>query len=117
MTVNQEKNLNAASTAERYVGQLPGFHTAKELTDGDRRASSLDGSSAVSLSLDGLTEPVFPPTAWLEAAGGSSGALADHPLLRGLLLELPPKGTAPSPEWLNRWFEAARSILELIYVR
>ncbi|MBB5871059.1 hypothetical protein F4553_004438 [Allocatelliglobosispora scoriae] len=106
MTVNQEKNLNSTSTAERYVGQLPGFHTAKELPDADR-----------SLSLEGLTEPVFPPAAWLEADGGGAPHLADHPLLRGLLLELPPKGSAPSPEWLNRWFEAARSILELIYVQ
>jgi hypothetical protein len=43
--------------------------------------------------------------------------MADHPLLRGLLLELPPRGTMPAPGWLDRWFEAARSILELLYVQ
>jgi hypothetical protein len=30
-------------------------------------------------------------------------------------MELPPKGVMPSQEWLDRWFEATRSILELIY--
>ena len=59
-----------------------------------------------------LSEPMFGRDAWLDAP---SGSLADHPLLRGLLLELPPKGTMPQQEWLDRWFEAARSILELIY--
>lgn len=66
------------------------------------------------LDLSDLPEPVFPPAAWLDAP---SGTLADHPLLRGLLLELPPKGTVPPPGWLDRWFEAARSILELLYVQ
>ena len=43
---------------------------------------------------------------------------ADHPLVRGLMLELPPRGSAmPSREWLDRWFEATRSILELIYTQ
>ncbi|HKT01417.1 MAG TPA: hypothetical protein VJT31_17990 [Rugosimonospora sp.] len=43
--------------------------------------------------------------------------LAEHPMLHGLLLELPPKGVTPDHEWLDRWFEAARSILELLYAR
>jgi hypothetical protein len=59
-----------------------------------------------------LSEPMFGRDAWLDAPTGS---LADHPLLRGLLLELPPKGSMPQQDWLDRWFEAARSILELIY--
>jgi hypothetical protein len=63
--------------------------------------------------LDKLAEPVF-PTAWMDLP---SGNLADHPLLRGLLLELPPKGVMPSAAWLDRWFEATRSILELLYVQ
>jgi hypothetical protein len=65
--------------------------------------------------LDSLAEPVFPPVGWLDDS--PTGSLADHPLLRGLLLELPPKGTVPAPGWLDRWFDAARSILELIYVQ
>jgi hypothetical protein len=64
--------------------------------------------------LDELAEPVFPPSGWLDA---SPGPLADHPLLRGLLLELPPRGVTPAPDLLDRWFEAARSILELLYLR
>ena len=64
--------------------------------------------------LDTLAEPVYPPAGWLDP---TSGTLADHPLLRGLLLELPPKGVLPPPEWLDRWFEAARSILELLYMQ
>lgn len=65
--------------------------------------------------LDSLSEPVFPAAGWLD--DGPTGTLADHPLLRGLLMELPPKGTVPQPDWLDRWFEAARSILELIYMQ
>jgi hypothetical protein len=49
---------------------------------------------------------------WLESAGKG---VVDHPLLRGLLLELPPKGSTMQVQWLDRWFEAARSILELLY--
>jgi len=49
---------------------------------------------------------------WLDS---SAGAVADHPMLRGLLLELPPKGSTLHAQWLDRWFEAARSILELLY--
>ncbi|WP_432833609.1 hypothetical protein [Dactylosporangium sp. CA-092794] len=82
-------------------------------------AGSLSGSSLGSSSLSGsslgggpLTEPMFGRDSWLDTP---SGSMADHPLLRGLLMELPPKGTMPQQEWLDRWFEAARSILELIY--
>ncbi len=73
--------------------------------------------SSLVAGLSPLTEPMFGRSgvlqdSWLD---GPSGSMADHPLLRGLLLELPPKGTMPQQEWLDRWFEAARSILELIY--
>lgn len=67
-----------------------------------------------SLDLEEPVEPVYPDSEWL-TPGPSS--LADHPLLRGLLLELPPRGTVPPPGWLDRWFEATRSILELLYVK
>jgi hypothetical protein len=52
------------------------------------------------------------PDSWLDSAGKG---VVDHPLLRGLLLELPPKGATLQVQWLDRWFEAARSILELLY--
>jgi hypothetical protein len=60
-----------------------------------------------------LHTPVdLPVDSWLD---GSAPAVVDHPLLRGLLLELPPKGATLQAQWLDRWFEAARSILELLY--
>lgn len=65
-----------------------------------------------SLVLGGFDEPSFDGSGWLDGPGSS---LVDHPLLRGLLLELPPKGSQPSSEWMNRWFEAARAVLDLIY--
>ncbi|GAA3752390.1 hypothetical protein GCM10022225_41050 [Plantactinospora mayteni] len=67
-----------------------------------------------SLDMGGLTEPVFPPAGWPDVP---TEPLVDHPLLRGLLLELPPKGSVPGSLWLDRWFEAARAILELLYVQ
>ena len=67
-----------------------------------------------SLDLGGLTEPVFSPERWPEPVDES---LVEHPLLRGLLLELPPRHITPAPEWLDRWFEATRAILELLYAQ
>jgi hypothetical protein len=79
--------------------------------------SPLDRAAKLpSLDMQDLTEPVF--AGWSDAAvGAGSQSMADHPLLRGLLLELPARGTLPPSEWLDRWFEAARSILELLYVQ
>lgn len=98
-------------SANENASPLPGYQPTAAAHAMDA-GSVLPGRASVALGLGGLNEPIFPPAAWLEETG-----LADHPLLRGLLLELPPKGSAPSPEWLNRWFEAARAILELLYVR
>ena len=81
--------------------------------------SALDRAAKLpSLDLHGLTEPVFGSSGWSDsAAGPGSQSMADHPLLRGLLLELPDRGSLPPTDWLDRWFEAARSILELLYVQ
>jgi hypothetical protein len=87
----------------------PGLSQGLEPTGALDRAAKLP-----SLDLQGLTEPVFPPSGWNDAP---SASMADHPLLRGLLLELPARGTMPPSDWLDRWFEAARSILELLYVQ
>lgn len=116
------KNSTARAVQDRFAGQVgyPGPGDIDALTDDDLdladgspdRGLPLDDPPRPSLSdLDVLAEPVL-PASWLDAPG----ALADHPLLRGLLLELPPKGMPPQPGWLDRWFEAARSILELLYV-
>jgi hypothetical protein len=87
------------------------------LTQGLEPTSALDRAAKLpSLDLQGLTEPVFSPSSWSDLPSTSS-SMADHPLLRGLLLELPARGTMPPSEWLDRWFEAARSILELLYVQ
>ena len=88
----------------------PGRSHSIEPTSPLDRAASLP-----SLDLPALTEPVFEASAWSDS--GSSQSMADHPLLRGLLLELPARGTLPPSDWLDRWFEAARSILELLYVQ
>jgi len=87
----------------------PGMSQSLEPTSALDRAAKLP-----SLDLQGLTEPVFSTSTWSDAP---SESMADHPLLRGLLLELPARGTMPPSEWLDRWFEAARSILELLYVQ
>ena len=127
---NGSDNLNNGPVAadDRFAGQLgyrggsrrdPGgiVDSGNELTP--RNGTSSIGSvldspvPAMSLAdLDSLTEPSFPPGGWTES---STGSLVDHPLLRGLLMELPPKGAMPPADWLDRWFEAARSILELLY--
>jgi hypothetical protein len=79
--------------------------------------SSLDRAAKLpSLDMHGLTEPVFGAVGWSDS-GSSALSMADHPLLRGLLLELPARGAMPASDWLDRWFEAARSILELLYVQ
>jgi hypothetical protein len=135
----------SAKTEDRLAGQLASYRSGSRRDSGAvlpvdgaddlprngsipsiDRTSGLDGAPppiASSLTAPKLVEPslsdlgslsdsVFGHESWLDAP---SGTLADHPLLRGLLLELPPKGSAPQQDWLDRWFEAARSILELLY--
>jgi hypothetical protein len=107
----------------RRDGVLPGEPVDPDLAPRNGSASVLDPGAGLerppslpSLDLGGLAEPVFPPPGWMEN-GTPVPSMADHPLLRGLLLELPPRGATPPPGWLDRWFEAARSILELLYVQ
>ena len=141
MNIGPENFGNGSSkTDDRFSGQLGGYRGggrrdgAGDQAGDDlapRNGASMDritmplDTSPISSSLaapklsdstlsdlGSLSEPMFGRDTWLDAP---SGSMADHPLLRGLLLELPPKGTMPQQEWLDRWFEAARSILELIY--
>ncbi|WP_250031951.1 hypothetical protein [Paractinoplanes maris] len=143
MTIGSE-NLSSSTTAQdRFSGGVSAYRQNRreaalgDTTDGELlsrgsssglptrspgRSHSIESSSPLdrsaglpSLDLPGLTEPVFPSSGWPDA--GSSQSMADHPLLRGLLLELPARGTLPPSDWLDRWFEAARSILELLYVQ
>lgn len=71
-----------------------------------------------SLVLDGFEEPAFDGAKWLDVqnvSGAAGASMVDHPLMRGLMMELPPRGSQPSTEWMDRWFEAARAVLDLIY--
>ncbi|WP_310374274.1 hypothetical protein [Catenuloplanes atrovinosus] len=122
---------NGSATQDRFAGHLNGYRPIQRdrVLSGEvgpdvelsPRTGALDeppidhGPRLPSLALAGLEEPVFPTTGWPDTT--DPGPLADHPLLRGLLLELPPKGSLPEPGWLDRWFEAARAILELIYTQ
>ncbi|BCY04949.1 hypothetical protein [Actinoplanes sp. L3-i22] len=143
MTIGSENLSNGSSTAQdRFSGGVSAYrHGRRDVLSGDldgdllsrgtsglptrtpgrtHGSHSLEPTSALdraaklpSLDLQGLTEPVF-PASWTD---GTNMSMADHPLLRGLLLELPARGTLPQSDWLDRWFEAARSILELLYVQ
>jgi hypothetical protein len=104
-----ETELMSRTSSTGLPTRSPGRSHSIEPTSALDRAPKLP-----SLDLQGLTEPVFPSSGWPDS---SSQSMADHPLLRGLLLELPARGTLPPSDWLDRWFEAARSILELLYVQ
>ncbi|WP_433116642.1 hypothetical protein [Micromonospora sp. CA-246542] len=126
MTIGSENLTNGPGKPERFGGKYRGARRDTVLTEvvstdqelNGRDASAPDAGDAPlslpSLDPNPLVEPSFPPTGWPMEPTGS---LADHPLLRGLLLELPPKGSVPPPGWLDRWFEATRAILELLYVQ
>ncbi|WDZ86077.1 hypothetical protein [Micromonospora cathayae] len=127
-TIGSENLTNGPGKPERFGGKYRGARRDTVLTEVVSTDSELGGRegggsapeqvgsplSLPPLDPNPLTEPSFPPTGW---SVESSEALADHPLLRGLLLELPPRGSVPPPGWLDRWFEATRAILELLYVQ
>jgi len=119
----RQNRREAALAAENGDGELVARGSGPSLSSSGlptrtpiEPTSALDRAAKLpSLDMQGLTEPVFQSSSWVDAAPSQS--MADHPLLRGLLLELPARGTMPPSEWLDRWFEAARSILELLYVQ
>ena len=141
MTIGSENLSNGASTAQdRFSGGVSAYRQGRRealAADSDadlvsrggsalptrspgRSHSSIEPTSPLDRaaklpSLD-LSDSVFGTATWADT-GSASQSMADHPLLRGLLLELPARGTLPPSEWLDRWFEAARSILELLYVQ
>ena len=117
----RQNRRESALSAEHGDGELVSRREGAPLPTRSPGMSGLEPTSALdraaklpSLDLPGLTEPVFPPIGWSD---GPSSSMADHPLLRGLLMELPARGTMPTSDWLDRWFEAARSIIELLYVQ
>jgi hypothetical protein len=145
MTIGSDNLSNGSATAQdRFSGGVSAYRQGRReaaiSSDGDSelvsrssstsglptrspgRSHSIEPTGALdrapqlpSLDLPGLSDSVFPSSGWPDS--GSSQSMADHPLLRGLLMELPARGTLPPSDWLDRWFEAARSILELLYVQ
>jgi hypothetical protein len=133
MTIDSDNAGNGPATAQdRFSGGVSAYRQSRReaepaIEDGGPLPTRLPGQAKgieptgaldratrlPSLDLQGLTEPVF--GGWGETT--RSASMADHPLLRGLLLELPARGAMPESDWLDRWFEAARSILELLYVQ
>ncbi|WP_406039365.1 hypothetical protein OG799_28385 [Micromonospora sp. NBC_00898] len=125
-TIGSENLGNGPGKPERFGGKYRGARRDTVLTEVVSADNDLGGRDAAppeqagpplslpSLDPNPLTEPSFPPTGWPPEPAES---LVDHPLLRGLLMELPPKGSVPPPGWLDRWFEATRAILELLYVQ
>ncbi|SCE87271.1 hypothetical protein [Micromonospora mirobrigensis] len=126
-TIGSDNLTNGPGKPERFGGKYRGARRDTVLTEvvssdteiGGRDAGPSPTDQGVPLSLPSLdpnplTEPSFPPAGWPVEPPES---LVDHPLLRGLLMELPPKGSVPPPGWLDRWFEATRAILELLYVQ
>jgi hypothetical protein len=125
-TIGSDNLTNGPGKPERFGGKYRGARRDTVLTEvvstdsemSGRESSAADAADAPlslpSLDPNPLVEPSFPPTGWPVEPAES---LVDHPLLRGLLMELPPKGSVPPPGWLDRWFEATRAILELLYVQ
>jgi hypothetical protein len=139
MTIGSDNLSNGSVTAQdRFSDGVSAYRQtrreaalAAENADGaplPTRSPGMSGSSSPGLEPTGaldragrlpsldlqLTDPVFAPNGWSDSG---SPSMADHPLLRGLLHELPARGAMPASDWLDRWFEAARSILELLYVQ
>lgn len=124
-TIGSENLTNGPGKPERFGGKYRGARRDTVLTEVSSTDSEIGGRDTAapeqatppltlpSLDPNPLTEPSFPPSGWPVEPPES---LVDHPLLRGLLMELPPKGSVPPPGWLDRWFEATRAILELLYV-
>ncbi|MEU1604102.1 hypothetical protein [Micromonospora matsumotoense] len=125
-TIGSDNLTNGPGRTERFGGKYRSARRDTMLTEvgaGDtelgRDGAPAPGQAGPPLSLppldpNPLAEPSFRPADWPTEPPES---LIDHPLLRGLLLELPPKGSIPPPGWLDRWFEATRAILELLYVQ
>lgn len=139
MTIGSDSLSSGSSTAQdRFSGGVSAYRQGRrealDSTDGElvrsasglptrspgRSHSSIEPSSPLdraaklpSLDMQGLSDP-FGSSSWNDS-GSTGQSMADHPLLRGLLMELPARGTLPPSDWLDRWFEATRSILELLY--
>jgi len=50
-----------------------------------------------------------------QGSGAEAVPMAEHPLIKGLIAKLPPEGERFTPKQRQRWLEAAKVNLELIY--
>jgi hypothetical protein len=86
----------------------------------ERRAAPVElpapgGNGSAAASLPPVPAVLTSPDHdWFRPRDGSP---ADHPMMRGLLLELPPRTAPLDPAWVEQWLEAARAALGLIYAR
>jgi hypothetical protein len=120
---------NGSATQERFAGPYRKTRREASLTieapterDSERvvrqgMPADLNNNAAPERPALQAIEAGYPTPQWINGEIPVDALIADHPLLRGLLLELPPKGSIPTAGWLDRWFEAARSILELLYLQ
>ncbi|HEX5740754.1 MAG TPA: hypothetical protein VFY17_04275 [Pilimelia sp.] len=98
--------------------RVPGQHGGADFGDpddelpADSRVPAMAATTLPEIDLARLGASAPAPD-----GGAGPPDVAGHPLLRGLLRELPPKGTPLPPGWLDRWFAAARSILDLLYAQ
>lgn len=122
----EELATGTTGTDDRFAGQI-GYRGRQRDADalGDGGTDTVRGTAPAPSTLDvvsdpplalnalsQLAEPVYSHDGWLDP---TAPVVADHPLLRGLLMELPPKGSVLPQDWLNRWFDAARAVLDLLY--
>jgi len=76
-------------------------HRATERRPNDRHAATDRAEVVERVALQASSDP----------------AIAGHPLIQGLLVELPDR-ESPLPEgWMDHWLEAARAVLELLYAQ
>lgn len=77
-----------------------------------RNANPSDGTAASGAAHRAKDDTVVRELAERAAADPD---IADHPLVAGLLVELPQPGAPVPVGWLDRWLDAARAVLELLY--
>lgn len=99
-------------------GSGPDGYPRRNHATGGHQAVPINGASHRATGERHHVEPTdhaTPESVVAHAAADPS--IADHPLLRGLLAELPERDGALPDGWLDHWLEAARAVLELLYSR
>ncbi len=86
--------------------------------------SSISGTGRDAAPLNGAAHRAVPPPSEpqgtveeMTARAVSDPTISAHPLVQGLLIELPERDGALPEGWLDRWLEAARAVMELLYTQ